>query len=288
LVSSASEFVQRKNYLLATDLDGTLLGSGKKYEDALELFKKALILGSFTLVYVTGRNLQEIQEAVESYCLPLPRAAIAEIGTRIFYQEKGAFTEDTGWKEELQRSAPGWDRKKIAEGLSRLEWLFEQSEEHQNPFKISYYLASVSDLEDRLAQVKEKIEKVCPHFELVISSEPDSELVFLDVVPRRGTKAGALEYLRKKLGFRKNRVIYAGDSGNDLHALTVGYWSVVVKNASWELKTRVREIARKKGISSRIYFARGQGGLDGKYVSGLVEGLVRLKAIPLHLLKECR
>jgi len=286
LCSSVPGTTRRRNYLLATDLDGTLLGSGEKYESALELFKKALTLNSFTLVYVTGRNLQEIQEAIESYHLPLPRAAIAEIGTRIFYQEGETFIRDTDWDKELVQSAPGWNRKKITESLSQFRWLFEQSENHQNPFKVSYYFASASLVENRLDQIREKVERICFNFELVVSSDPNSELVFLDIVPQKGTKAGALEYLRKKLGFGKNQVIYAGDSGNDLHALTAGYWSVVVKNAPGELKEKVAKIARKQGIISRVYFACGCGELDGKYVSGLIEGLAKLKVIPLHLLNE--
>lgn len=288
MTNLAFEAVRNKSYLIATDLDGTLLGSGEKYEEMLELFKKVLTLGSFTLVYVTGRNLQEIQEAIESYRLPLPQAAIAEIGTRIFRREGEVFIEDTSWDEKLLRSVPGWDRKKIMENLFRFDWLFKQSEDHQNPFKISYHFINHSGVGNRLDEVRDEVGKICSNFEFIISLDPKSEWAFLDIVPSKGTKAGALEYLRRKLGFGKNQVIYAGDSGNDLHALTAGYWSVVVRNASEELKRTVADIAYQRGLSSRVYFAQGCGKIDGKYVSGLIEALIKLRVIPPHLLSESK
>ncbi|MDK2897658.1 MAG: sucrose-6-phosphatase [Candidatus Atribacteria bacterium] len=275
----------KKKYLVATDLDRTLLPNGDQdYDGSMVIFREIIAREPLVLVYVTGRNLEEVKEAIKIYHPPLPLAAITEIGTRIFYYHGKTFEEDTQWTKELRLHSPNWNRELLQEMLSSIKNLRLQGNEHQNLFKLSYYIDNPLENQKILDQVKTIVKSSSPGSEIISSIDETRNLGLLDIVPQKGTKMGALEYLRQKLGFEKEQVIYAGDSGNDLLPLTSGYRAIVVRNAIDEVKKEVWEIAQKKGIIDRVYLARGYKQLNGYYVSGLIEGLIKLQIIsPCYL-----
>ena len=75
-----------------------------------------------------------------------------------------------------------------------------------------------------------------------------------------------MRYLHDKLELDEERLVYAGDSGNDRAAMLTGFNVVVVANASSVLKESLWEEAVNLGIDSRIYFARTA------YALGVLEG----------------
>lgn len=56
------------------------------------------------------------------------------------------------------------------------------------------------------------------------------------MLPRNATKLHGIEFLQQRLGYGHSEVIFAGDSGNDLPVLVSPIPSVLVANASAELK----------------------------------------------------
>jgi hypothetical protein len=77
-----------------------------------------------------------------------------------------------------------------------------------------------------------------------------------------------------KKGFSEKHTVFAGDSGNDLPALTSGLQAVLVKNAADYVRHEAREMVTENGFEDMLYFARGGFlGMNGNYCAGVLEGL---------------
>ena len=59
----------------------------------------------------------------------------------------------------------------------------------------------------------------------------------LDILPQNSGKGNALSFVLKKYYAKESRILIAGDSGNDLEMLSLGYPSVIVGNAEKELQS---------------------------------------------------
>lgn len=58
-------------------------------------------------------------------------------------------------------------------------------------------------------------------------------------------------------------------------ALTSGLKSILVRNATAEVKTEAQQRVDAAGLSECLYFAKGDFmGMNGNYSSGVLEGLV--------------
>ena len=79
----------------------------------------------------------------------------------------------------------------------------------------------------------------------------------------------AVRYLHDTLGLDQDRLVYAGDSGNDRAAMLSGFNVIVVANALDTLKATIREQAETLGLDHRIYFAKTP------YAHGVLEGCRR-------------
>jgi hydroxymethylpyrimidine pyrophosphatase-like HAD family hydrolase len=96
----------------------------------------------------------------------------------------------------------------------------------------------------------------------------------LDVLPAGGAKERATAYLAGLLGLPLERVVFAGDSGNDLGALLSGTRSVLVGNAADHVRSGLRAPARARGVEDRVYLATAE------VAEGVVEGLVHWGVVP--------
>ncbi len=127
--------------LLATDLDRTLLPNGsQEYDGSMEKF--AGLRDRFVLVFVTGRNLSLIKQAMEEFSIPSPDYAIAEVGTSIFGKD---FRKDEAWQRIVGLKTAGWDMQGFKDALERTVGLRLQEDDRQNDFKLSYYVDNPSD-----------------------------------------------------------------------------------------------------------------------------------------------
>ena len=72
-----------------------------------------------------------------------------------------------------------------------------------------------------------------------------------------------------------HHTVFAGDSGNDLTALTSGLKAILVRNAATEVKTEAQQRVTATGYPERLYLAKGGFmGMNGNYAAGGLEGLV--------------
>jgi len=259
--------------ILATDLDRTLLPNGHWPADAaaLPLFNR-LTRGcpGLLLVYVTGRSLALTEQAIAHYGIRHPDVLCADVGTTIRHFQQGRWGEDGGWPGAIRGACPRWDADALRDALAGVAGLRLQEPEHQNAFKLSYY----TDHARREAILDEVARCEGGSFDAttIYSVDPLTGSGLLDMLPAAATKRTALEYLASRNGLARESVLFCGDSGNDIPALTAGFRGIVVRNADEQLQARLDE-ARRADPSLQLYFARGDfHGLNGNYASGIIEG----------------
>lgn len=270
--------------IIVCDLDRTLIPNGEEeYDNSLdEFYRRVSELKSKSsdvfLVYATGRNLELFKEAEKEYGIKKPDYFLGAVGTEVYENkhknDQEELVEDPDWHEFVKREHPNWNRETIVADVEKLtKEIYLQEESVQNPNKISYYLESEEKPEQIIEAISKYIDEKQISAEVVYSFDPHKDLGLIDILPKKATKLGALEFLIGKLGENSENVIYCGDSGNDLLPLTSGIKSVLVKNAREDVKEKALQIVEEKGIKEKLYIAKGGDRLNGNYSSGVIEGL---------------
>lgn len=258
--------------ILATDLDRTLLpnGSWDADTDAIRLFNELTEKHDVLVAYVTGRNLDLTEKAIAQYDVRHPHVLIGDVGTTIREYNGGDWEFDEGWETHVRHSSPGWDNDAIRNALTGIDGLVEQEPEHLNIFKQSYYVQH----ENRQQILQSVDERIKGRFDEVAIYSFDSQngKGLLDVLPNSATKQTALEFLTEQQLLQKDKVVFCGDSGNDIFPLTAGFCGVLVRNADQQLVENIHA-AMEKDSALEVYFAQGGfHGLNGYYTSGVIEG----------------
>jgi len=158
--------------------------------------------------------------------------------------------------------------------IGEVDGLTPQEDEHQNTYKLSYYTPVELNSGALRLQLKEVFLRENIRAAVVFSIDEAKGVGLLDILPESATKKHALQYLARYFELDHKGVVFAGDSGNDLEPLTSGFPAIVVNNAMESLKSEVREIAEREGISDSVYFAKGgYKDMNGNYTAGILEGL---------------
>ncbi len=266
--------------LLCSDLDRTIIPNGYQPEspDARPLLRRLASRPELIMVYVTGRDTALIGDAVKTWKIPLPDIAVGDVGTAIYSvggtPEKPEFTQWPGWKQEIATDWNGKNPDDLVKMLADFEMLRLQEREKQKDFKLSFYVDVKTDLNALAERIKAHLFENGVRASVIASIDEMAHTGLVDVLPERATKVHAIYYIVEQLSFDISRVVYAGDSGNDLPALTSGIKAVIVKNASEEICRQAVEISSQKGFEFNLYLAEG-GFLDmnGNYSAGVLEGL---------------
>ena len=80
--------------------------------------------------------------------------------------------------------------------------------------------------------MKQQLSRQGLHCRIIWSVDEQHGLGLVDVLPQKASKLHAIRYLMDQKGYLKSRVVFCGDSGNDLIVLTSDIQAVLVKNAS--------------------------------------------------------
>ncbi len=232
--------------LIVTDIDNTLLGDKNYTREFSELIKS--VHENVRFVVATGRTLHSALETLSANGVPAPDVIISSVGSEIYYNTGGEFVYSKGWEAHILNQ---WNREKIVRLLKGFDFLTYQEEEAQRKYKISYYLE-----EDRgfVEKVKEKL----------ISSKIKSNVIFshnrfLDIIPFRASKGKAIRYISYRWNIPYEKILVAGDSGNDEEMLKGELLGVVVSNYSSELE-HLRDCRR-------VYFSKTP------YAGGIIDGI---------------
>ena len=231
--------------VLVCDVDNTLIGDKEGLKRLLGLLEEAG--GHVGFGVATGRSLGLTIKALEEWGVPTPNVLITSVGSEIYYGPN--LIEDHGWSRHISYR---WRPAAVREAMSELPGLQLQPPEGQGPRKISYFVDSSK---------APKVREVIRHLRRADLSAKViySHNLYLDVLPIRASKGMALRYFADKWGIPLERILAAGDSGNDEEMLTGNTLGVVVGNHDQELN-------KLKGRPS-VYFA------EGRYAWGIIEAL---------------
>ena len=230
--------------LIVTDLDNTLTGDLEALAEFNELIRDRHDIG---FGVATGRRLDSAMNLLEELGLPQPDLIDTDAGTQLHYGER--LTPDLSWQKQIGYA---WKPKEIRRLLDTVPGLFPQDKTHQSEFKISYEFDATNA--PSVANIRKLIREAGLRAKVVFSLN-----MYLDVLPVRGGSENSMRHLLWKWGFSPEKVLVAGDSGNDAGMLLGRTLGVVVGNHGSELdKLRDRP---------RVYFAKAH------HARGVLEGI---------------
>lgn len=262
--------------LICTDMDRTLIPNGKQPESpgAREMFSRLVSHPDVILAYVTGRHKALVENAIFQYQLPKPDFVIADVGSTI-YQVRGSewqFLQD--WEDQI---APDWSGKH-SEELKPLFTGFKdirlQEIAKQGRFKLSYYVPMYVDSKRLQARMSDILRGHKIDANLVWSIDEPKGIGLLDILPKKAGKYESIYFLMKRLGIGLEQTVFAGDSGNDLEVMSSNIPSVLVANATREVRECAEKLVKENGLANALYFASGNfHGMNGNYSAGILEGI---------------
>lgn len=232
--------------MLVSDIDNTLTGcrSGARRLSAFLSRRRA----SVGFGVATGRSFVEARRLLREWDMPSPDVLISSVGSEIYWRRDGGFRLDEDYAASI---AQGWDRDGVFAALDGVNGLSRQTAIEQRRFKCSF----LADNPAVLAAVRGRLDAAGLTARVILSHDR-----LLDVLPERAGKHAALAHVAKVLGLAPDRVIAAGDSGNDADMLAECKRAVLVANHHEE----VRGIA---GLT-HVYTARRS------HAAGVLEGML--------------
>lgn len=259
------------DYCIFSDLDRTLLPNGDQPESpgARPLFRALAARADVFLCYVSGRDRLLLQQAIAGFELPLPDFAIGDVGTTIYEITGDQWTLWQPWHDLIGQDWAGTDAQQLAELLAGSGAIRLQEPGKQGKYKLSYYVSPQSDVRALLDEARNRLDREGVHASLVWSVDEQARTGLLDVLPASADKLQAIRFMQQRLGLAPERVVFAGDSGNDLAVLTSGIRSILVANAHPDVSA-----AARRSADDRLYHAGGGYlGMNGCYAAGVLEGI---------------
>ena len=215
---------QPVHFLLASDIDGTLLGD-ESAEALLHPFA-AEHAARLTLAYITGRDRPSVLALIEQGRLPRPRFICGNVGTEIFDLDDPANRIGQAFSAQVESD---WDldevyRLGLGDGIRQQQ--FDRT--GQPPFQAGFHWdahpESLTAFRQRLSRLKQ----------VYIQTAYDT---YIDVMPAALGKGNVVRFLQTQLELPPEQVVIAGDSGNDRQMFETEYQGILPVNALAELKT---------------------------------------------------
>lgn len=266
--SFSAPYISGSPPVLATDLDGTLipLDGSEDNESDLRKLAQELKRRNATLIFVTGRHLESVEAAMREFDLPQPDWIICDVGTSMFQRDdSGEFQMVSGWTEYQDQLTARRPLSSVRDLLGSFDGLRIQEEEKQGRFKLSYYV-DAAQLEELVSRIRRELDRVDAPYTIIHSIDPFNGDGLIDLLPVSVSKAEALTWWSGHTGTSPQNIVFSGDSGNDLAALTAGYRAIVVGNADRTVARQASDAHLAAGWKNRLYLARNSAS------SGVLEG----------------
>jgi sucrose-phosphate synthase len=231
--------------VLVSDIDNILLGDDAGLSALLNTLKnRDFRVG---LAVATGRHIDSALKALEEAGIPVPDFLITSVGSEIHYGH--GLVEDYGWEQHINYR---WKPDALRQAVRRFPGLRLQAKSEQRKHKISFEVDPKRM--PNLRAIHAYLRQQDLHAKLIYSRD-----AYLDVLPVRASKGLAIRYLSIKWGLPPERILVAGDSGNDEEMLRGNTHGLVVGNYS-------KELERLRGRPG-IYFA------EAGHAWGILEGM---------------
>jgi sucrose-6F-phosphate phosphohydrolase len=214
-----------------SDLDGTLLGNPEATRRFMAAWEELPRNTRPLLCYASGRLVQDVIDLLATRVLPWPDYIIGGVGTQIYDGRR-----KRPLNEFSQQFNVGWQLEKIEAIVGTFQGVTRQPPQFQHRYKSSWYLPQATP--ETIAVLEQQLLHAGLQVCVVYSSARD-----LDVLPAKSTKGGALDWLCRRLSVSLDKVLVAGDTGNDASMFFLpGVQGIVVENAQPELIEAVAQI----------------------------------------------
>lgn len=261
---------------VCSDLDRTILPNGLQLESeaARPLLRRLAGHSDIIIAYVSGRDKALLQDAIREYDIPPPDYAVGDVGSTIYAINDGRWHVSEKWEQTISPCWKGRRHDELAAMLTDITELRMQEKQKQNTFKLSYYVDPRENIDALLAEVKKRLEGEEIDASVIWSVDETENIGLLDILPACATKLHAVRFLMELTGVDRERTVYAGDSGNDLPVLTSDLQTVLVKNATEDVRKQAVSGKKQAGHRDLLYLADGGFlGLNGNYTAGVLEGV---------------
>ncbi len=231
--------------LLVVDLDNTLIGDEPSMGKLLAWIAEHA--GEVAFGVATGRTRASAVRLLRRHRVPLPDVLISSVGGEIAYGPR--LIEDDAWRRHI---AQHWNPDGLRDAIAALDGIHPQPAVNSTAFKLAYHIDA--RLAPATGEVNAALQRQGLRARLVVSHGK-----YLDVLPVRASKGRAVQHLARRWGFEQDRILVAGDSGNDADMLIGEPLGVVVAG-------HAPELARLRG-ARRIYFA------SSPFAGGILEAI---------------
>jgi sucrose-phosphate synthase len=230
--------------LLVTDVDDTLTGDDEALATLLERLETTDAKVGFGIA--TGRNLNEALALMEELEVRVPDVLITAAGTELHYGTH--LLPDRSWERQIRYR---WDRDEVDRVVSAIPGLARVAAS-ETKYRLRYRLdpghaPSLREIRRRVRQEGLRVTTILDHE------------IYLDVIPVRASPGLAIRFFCFKWNLEPQRLLVAGDSGNDWDMLSGDTLGVVVSNHTPELE-------RLRG-RPRVHFAKSP------HARGILEGI---------------
>lgn len=230
--------------LLVTDVDDTLTGDAAALEELLERLDTCGAKVGFGIA--TGRTLDESLALMKELGVRVPDVMITAAGSELHYGTH--LLLDRSWERQIRYR---WDRDEVDAVVSEMPGL-ERVPEATTDYRLRYRLDPARAPSSR--EIRQRVRQTGLRVTTILDHE-----VYLDVVPVRASPGLAIRFFCFKWNLEPERLLVAGDSGNDWDMLSGDTLGVVVSNHTGELE-------RLRG-RRRVYFAQNA------HARGILEGI---------------
>jgi len=278
-----------QSLLICTDLDRTLIPNGPQPESALARERFAALVGQddICLAYVSGRHRALVEQAIDEFHLPVPDFVIGDVGTTIYrVGAEHLWQYDKAWEKAIARDWAGYNHAQLAAMLADVDALRMQEAEKQNHCKLSYYMPLDADGDAWVAMVESRLSAAGIRCRAIYSIDEEACVGLLDILPQSASKLHAIEALISSTGFDLAHTVFCGDSGNDMEVLVSSVPSVLVANATEEVRAQALAEAENLGNPDALYIASGGlMGMNGNYAAGMLEGIAHYHSSALDCMQ---
>ena len=218
--------------LLVTDVDDTLMGDDEALSALLKELESTEVNVGFGIA--TGRTLEQALDLFDELSVRVPDVLITASGTELHYGAR--LLQDLSWERQIRYR---WEPAKVRAVMETIPGLTRLG-----PAETEYRFRYQVEL--GRAPTPRDIRGIIRQHGLRVSAIFDRE-IYLDVVPVRASPGLAIRFFCFKWNLEPQRLLVAGDSGNDWDMLSGDTLGVVVGN-------HTRELDRLRG-RPRVYFS---------------------------------